>query len=411
MKLRTLLLTVAVLAVLSAAAFFLTRPPAPGVADTRLGQPLVTAAALENAAKLRLSDAGKTVTLVRQPDATWRVASYYDLPADFQKLTRFTGDLAEAKLQRLVTTSPTRIARLEFKDTKIELLDAADQPLWSATLGKNADTGGRYLRFGTEDKAYLANLNAWLDLESKNWADSALLALKPDDVARIEFPSASGASAPLVLSREKKDSPWTATPTPAGEKLKTDKVTSLLNSLTGLRFSDTTELTNAKATEAKQHPRTFKLTTFDQKSHTITLGRKPEEKKIKPPAPTTDGKTGPAALGTAADLAKAEPSSSLAAPTSSPAAGAATSAEAAAAKPLAPEYETIPAGPVFAQIAASDAAAPINTAMQKRAFEISDYVFTGLPQTTAEFFEPAPPPAATASAAPAPAAPPSAPKK
>ena len=42
----------------------------------------------------------------------------------------------------------------------------------------------------------------------------------------------------------------------------------------------------------------------------------------------------------------------------------------------------------------------MNTAMQKRAYQISDYVFTGLPQKADELFEPAPPPAP----APAPAA-------
>ncbi len=401
MKLRTLLLSVAILAVLSAAAFFLTRTPAPVSTDPRLNHSLVDAATLEQAAKLRLSDAGKTVLLTRQPDATWRVTSYFDLPADFSKLSRFTGDLADAKLQRLVTTSPTRIARLEFKDTKIELLDSSDKPLTSLTLGKTADTGGRYLRFGTEDKAYLASLNAWLDADSKNWADAQLLSVKSDDVAKIEFPtdSTSTSAAPLTFTREKKDSPWTASPTPANEKLKTDKVTSLLSSLTGLRFSDTTQPTDPKATEARQHPRTFKLTTFDKKTYTVTLARKPEEKKLKPPAPTTDGKTGPAALGTTADLAKtaAAPADNNAEPkTQNP----------KPAAPLAPEFETIPAGPVFVQISSSDASAPINAEMQKRAFEVSDYVFTGLPQTTAEFFEPAPPPPVPAAApAPQPAAP------
>ena len=62
-------------------------------------------------------------------------------------------------------------------------------------------------------------------------------------------------------------------------------------------------------------------------------------------------------------------------------------------KPLAPEFETVPAGPVFVSVAHSDGAtAPVNAMMQKRAFQISDYTFTGLPQKAEEMFEPAPPP-------------------
>ena len=393
MKLKNLIATVALLAALSAIVFIVRRPSAPPSIDARLGQPVADKAAIEKAAKLRLSDQGKTVTLVRQPDATWRVASYFDLPADFSKLSNFVGTLTDAKLDRLVSTNAERIARLEFKDTKIELVDATDKTLWSVTLGKNADTGGRYLRYGTEAKAYLANLNTWLDPEPKNWANTELLTLKADDIAKVEVPFAEGG--PVIVSRAKKEADWTADKTPAGQKVKADKISALLGSLGSLRFSDTNDPTDANVTAAKANQRVVKLTTFDNKTITVALGRKPEEKKLKPPAATADGKTGPAALGTSADLAKKDPSPIAGA--ASPAAGAATSNEPA--KPLAPEYDTIPAGPVFAFIASSDSSAPVNALMAKRAFQIPEYTFTNLPQKTDELFEPAPPPPAPAKAA------------
>jgi hypothetical protein len=401
MKLRTLILTVAVLAALSVIAFIARRPAPPASTDTRLGKPLADKAAIEKAAKLRVSDQGKTVSLARQPDGTWRVTSYYDLPADFSKLSSFIGNLTDATIQRLVTSSAERIARLEFKDTKIELLDAADKELWSVTLGKTADTGGRYVRFGTEPKAYLANLSAWLDPESKNWANSELLNLKPEDVAKVEIPFTDGG--PVTVSRAKKDDPWTADKTPAGQKVKADKVSSVLTSVGSMRFSDTNDLTDANAAAAKANERVFKLTTFDGKSYIVAMGRKPEEKKLKPPAPTTDGKTGPAALGSVTDLAKKE------SPAKEGEGKPAEEKKPEEAKPLAPEYDTIPAGPVFALISSSDAKAPVNALMQKRAYQISDYIFTGLPQKADELFEPAPPPPpAPAPAATAPAAKPTA---
>jgi hypothetical protein len=377
MKLRTLLIVVASLAALSIAVFFVRRPALPPSADSRIGQPLVAQTAIEKAAKLRLTDQGKSVTLVRGTDGTWRVATYFDLPADFNKLSTFIGSLTDAKLERLVTSSAERIGRLEFKDTKIELLDASDKEVWSVTLGKTNESGGRFVRFGTEQKAFLASLNAWLDPDSKNWANTELLALKADDIAKIEIPFAEGG--PLTVSRAKKEDPWTAEPTPAGQKVKADKVASLLSSFGSIRFSDTNELTDPNFAAAKANARTFKLTTFDGKTAAVTLGRKPEEKKLKPPSATPDGKSGPAALGNVADLLKKE----------EPKPGETKAGDA----PLAPEFETIPAGPVFVTIAHSDASAPVNAAMQKRAYQISDYVFTSLPQKADEFFEPAPPPA------------------
>lgn len=384
MKLKTLIVSVLVLAALSVVAYIARRPAPPPSADARVNQPLVERAAIEKAAKLKLSDTGKTVELVRQTYGSWRVASYYDLPADFAKLSGFVTSLTDAKLQRLVTSSAERIGRLEFKDTKVELLDAAGKAVFSVTLGKNAEVGGgRYVRFGDEQKAYLANLTAWLDAESKNWANSELINVKADDIAKIEIPFAEGG--PVTLTRAKKEDSWTSEQTPAGQRIKADKVSTVLSSIGAIRFSDTTAPDDANAAAARANQRAFRLTTFDNKTISVALGRKPEEKKLKPPA--ADAKAGPAALGSVADLAKKDEKKD--------------DAKKADDKPLAPEFETIPAGPVFAFISSSEASAPVNTAMQKRAYQISDYVFTGLPQKADELFEAAPPPAPAPAPAPA----------
>ena len=378
MKLKSIVRIIAILAALSAVAFFATRPTPAPVADTRIGQPLADRAIVEKATTLRLNDQGKTVTLVRQADATWKVASYHDFPADFSKLATFIGSLTDAKLERLVTSSPARIALLEFKDTKIELLDSTDKELWSVTLGKNPDTGsGRYVRYGAEAKAFLASLSAYLDTDSKNWANTELLALKVDDVAKIEIPFvAANASelTSLIVSRATKDAPWTAEKTPDGQKLKADKISAVLSSLSSIRFSETNDLTDANAVAAKATERLFKIETFDKKVLKIALGRKPEEKKLKPFTPPAEGQSGLASLGTAADMLKKDAAGKPAEP----------------AKPIAPEFETIPAGPVFVNIASSDASSSVNALMQKRAFQISDYTFTSLPQKSDELFEPAP---------------------
>lgn len=394
MKIKTLVVSIIVLAVLAVGAYVLQRPTPPPPADTRLNQPMVDRAAVEKAAKIRISDAGKNLELTRQADGSWKVPSYYDMPADFGKLSGFMSNLTEAKLQRLVTSNAERIGRLEFKDTKIELLDASDKVVFTVTLGKNPETGGgRFVRFGDEQKAFLASFSAWLDLEARNWANAELTNIKPDDVAKIEIPFAEGG--PVTVSRAKKEDAWTADKTPAGQKVKADRIASLLSSVGTVRFTDSSATDDANAVAAKANQRAFKLTTFDGKTISVAMGRKPEEKKLKPPAPSADGKTGPAALGSVADLAKKDD---------------AKAGEKKDDKPLAPEFETIPAGPVFAFVSHSDASAPVNSHMVKRAFQIAEYSFTGLPQKADELFEPVPPPAAPAPT-PAPAAPSAEPKK
>ncbi len=379
MRLKTLIVAIAVLAALSAVAYVMRRPEPPPVADSRVGQPLIDRAVIEKATKLRLADAGKTVELTRQTDGTWRVPSYHDMTADFAKLSGFVGNLTDAKIQRFVTATKERLDRLEFKDTQIELYDSAGKSLFKITLGKNADTGGgRYLRYGDEQKAFLTNLSAWLDPEAKNWANAELINLKPDDIAKLEIPFAEGG--PIVVSRAKKEDTWTADKTPAGQRVKADKISSTLSSIGNLRFTESTGLDDANLAAAKANQRAFKVTTFDNKTVTIALGRKPEEKKLKPVTPAADGKSGPAALGSVADLAKKDADKK-------------PGDDKKDDKPLAPEYDTIPAGPVFAMVGHSDSAAPINALMAKRGFQISDFTFTSLPQKADELFEPAPAPA------------------
>jgi hypothetical protein len=366
MKLKPLVLTVVLLAVLSGLAYWANRPAPAPAADPRVAQPLAAPAAIAQATQLRLTDDGKTVLLTRQPDGTWRVPGYFGMTADFSKLSSFVSDLTAAKIQRLVTVNPDRISRLEFKDTKIELLAADGRILWSAFLGKSADTGGRFVRFGDESKAYLASLNSTIETDPKAWADTTLFTLPADDVAQIEVPFTNGSL--VLFSRKTKDAPWTATPTPDGQKVSSDKVSAILTSLGSLRFSDTSDPSDPQVKVAQAHERTFKLTTFAGTTFHVALGRKPEEKKPKAPAEA------------AAKTMEPKP------------------ADAAAAPPE-PAADTIPAGPVYAFIVASDAQAPVNVLMRQRAFQIDEYVYSSLPQKAEDLFEaapvatPAPPPA------------------
>jgi hypothetical protein len=374
MKLKTLALSVAALLVLAIVAYFLQRPPAAAAMDARIGQSIFDAKALGKTARLRVIDQGKTVLLAKQSDGKWIDPSYYDLPADFSKLSRFIDDLANAKIQRLVTRSPERLARLDFKDTSIALLDSAGQALWTITLGKSAEGGGRFVKFDDEQKGYLANLSLFLDADAKNWADSLLVDLKPDDVAGVEVGFETGE--PVAASRAKKEDAWTAVKSPAGQRIKGDRITALLSSFGSLRFQDTADLADANVESARQHSRTIKLTTFDHKTFTLELGRKPEEKKETGERKPETGKIEP----TAAPNSEPKTQNPEPAPVAPPA------------KPEEPKVETIPAGPVYAFIASSDPAAPVNALMKRRAFQIYDWNFTSLPQKSDELYEPVPAP-------------------
>lgn len=344
MKLRNLALVVALLIAASVAVWFANRPDRHGPdRDPRVGQPLAKAAVLADAAGFTLTDGGQSVKLVRADDA-WTVADYHDLPADFSKLTRLVQDLLSTKIDRFVTATPEKIERLGFGDTRIEFTNTDGAVLWAADLGRTADGGGRFLRFDGAPEAYLARLDTWLDPVAKNWADSALLDLKPADIARVELTFPEGD--PVAVSRETAEAAFSADATPEGKELKTATITSLLNTLAGLRFTDTAATDAPDAVAAKAYARTVTLTTFDNQTVTIALGRRPA-----PPPEETEN---------AADAEDAED---------------------------APAQPAPQPGPVFAFITHSDASSPINALMQKRAFQVGEFTHTNLPADRDALFQ------------------------
>lgn len=370
MNVRTLSLTVAVLGLLCVVVWYVQRPAPPVSADPRIGEPVLAPGLAEAAAEVRLTDQGKAVTLKRDPQGQWRVSTYYDFPADFPKLTNLVTTLAETKIQRLVTARADRLSRLGFNGSGVTLLDGSGKELSQIAIGKAADGGGRFLRFGSEQKGFIAPLNLWLDAESRSWANATLLELKPETVAKVVVGFADTAVPPITVTREKADAPWTAAAPPDGQQLKTDRVTSLLSSLGNLRFTDTLPPDDPQVAVARAHSRTIELTTFEGRTFKITLGRKPEEKKPKVP----DAKPADADETSEAD------------------AGPSGNTPAAAKEP---EFETVPAGPVIVSITDSVADSELNTLMAKRAFQISEWTFTGLP-AAADLWEPTPaPPAET----------------
>jgi hypothetical protein len=326
------------------------------------------------ATRVTITETGKTVELLRGDDQTWRVASYYDLPADFPKLTRLVAQLTEAKIDRFVTADPERTKRLGFDGTQIVFrsADTAAAPLLALELGRTAENGGRFTRRAGEPRSYLAKLSLWLDTDPKNWADSALIPIKPADIAQVEFtfPDAP----PLTLARKDKDTPFAPEPAREGWKLKPAALDSQLDTLTALRFKDTAAPDTPDAADARKHARTVTLTTFDHRTLALTIGRRPATPKPATPE-TTDTATTTTTTGPAAATANTAATS----PATAPADTGPAPADTATAPPTDPKTEENPAGPVYIQITDTKTDSPIAALMQKRAVEIYDYPFTGLP--------------------------------
>ncbi len=345
MRLRPLLLSLAVLVPAAGLVWWLQRPaPAASDSDARLGQRLVEPSAIAEAARVRIQSGGQTLELARAEGdgERWTILGEPALPADVSRLTRLSADLVEAKIERLVSSNPERIAGYELDQGGVAYLDASGKTLLDLDLGKTPDGGGRIVRFDDEPAAYLERPAVSLDATATSWRDTALVAgLKADDIASlgIGFPDTT---APVVVSRTAADQPWTSPATPAGQQVKASALASTPGNLAGLRYTNVAPKVDPGVVAARVFPREVVATTFAGRAVTFAFARAPE-----PPAPEVkEGETPP---------------------------------------PAAPR-------PVYVEVTDSTPDAVLAAAAKTHAFEIGEWVFTSLPAKVADLFEPVPAP-------------------
>ena len=333
MNLKTLSLSVLILAILSGIVAWLNRPVVATDSDPRVGHSLLADIAANETDSLTLTRDGESVELQRDDAQNWRIKSYHDLPADESKLRRLVQELADANIVRVVTRNPERAARLELGESVVTF--ASGDSSSTLTFGKNAQRGGRYLKLDEADDApvYLTAATTYLDTTAKNWADAKLTTFEASDIKQLEIDFAAGEQ--ITVTRDDAE-----TASPESEDV----------------------------VAATAHQSTFNLTTFDDETITVAIGRKPEQTIIKEES--------------------ANPVDAVADLTAAPKLGPSDAEDA-----LEDMTETIPAGPVYVSVNGPSARTPLAEAQSNLALQIAEYIFTGLPADRAGLLENAPPPA------------------
>jgi len=227
MKLKTLAIAVAALALLAGigllAKWKLGAPAAAG----RVGQPLMGALDMTQAARIELVGPASRTTLIAQP-AGWTVQEQGGFPADQGKLNTFLLKLAEQKIADTVSDNPADFGDLgvltvaengnkaeERKTgTLFRILDGSGKPLYQLLIGRDRSQsmtvsayGGQYVRFPQDKAALLIGTTLYAETDPKEWLDKAILPAEAEKnfrSIRVERPGAKL----LTFSRKQADSPW-----------------------------------------------------------------------------------------------------------------------------------------------------------------------------------------------------------
>jgi len=197
---------------------------------------------LAKAAKVKVMHQGKTLTLEKQPDGLWGIASLHDYPVQETKLRGVLTGLTELRLDEARTSDPTQYARLGVEDPSkpdasgelLSVLDAADQPIASVILGhKRVRSQGNtpeevYVRRPDAAESWLALGSVTADADPEQWIDRDLLNIPAARISSVVVGDGT-------LTFTRKDGSFTLTQPadhPALDSYKVEEVGRALENLT-----------------------------------------------------------------------------------------------------------------------------------------------------------------------------------
>lgn len=279
MKLKPLIISFLILAVITAAGYWLNRRDNHKIDDeSKVGENLIKAELLTNITEIILRNISddKTVTLQKDEKGIWILPDFYSLPVEFSKLDNFINSLLEADILRLVTRKKERMDKLEFNNHQI-VLKANAETVWTVITGKRGQSGGIFVRMNDEDEAYLANLSSYFDSNVDNWPEKKMLPFQSKDVASLslEYP---GRDSPLTLKRDTAEGEFSSADLLENESLDDSEITRFISTLSSSRYNKIYERDDPETIAARENTRIVSFELFNGTKYTLHIGRRLSEK-------------------------------------------------------------------------------------------------------------------------------------
>lgn len=163
-----------------------------------------------------------TVVLARQEDGTWTVDERSHYPADFKRVKQTIVGMSELEAYELRTARPEwhhHLGLIAPEDqgnaTRIELFDAAGEPMAALLAGKAQDSqGGQaagdlsfiYARRDGENQAWLARGRLLMDAAAQDWLNPDLADISRERIRRaVLWAETDGAVIMSRVSAEERD--------------------------------------------------------------------------------------------------------------------------------------------------------------------------------------------------------------
>ncbi len=288
MKSKTILILLAVCAVLGAIAYFTLNPAGEDRSASRMGTDLFDALPVNDVAAIDLAGPVDAVSLKRG-ETVWEVADRYGYPADFGKITEMVKKLRDAAVGRSFPADDDTLDRLSLHPpgqegvtedqagTRITLKDKAGKALADVIVGDpreaSAGAGGHYLKMAGGETIYLVDQSFRLmETRPADWLEKELLKAPGKEVEQVTYRKGEETVYTLARPEKGKDPTFEETPEAyADRKVKTSEMNTLFTALSAFRIDDVAD--PAKFGEdAEPFQETFTYRLYDGTRYRISLG-------------------------------------------------------------------------------------------------------------------------------------------
>ena len=199
----------------------------------------------ESVQKIVVKSEKSTVTLVRSKDGSFVVGERDNYPASTKAINELIYKSLEIRCKDKVTDSDANHKELGVAEgaegaVSVTFIGAGDKPLIGYVKGKNADLGGVYVRLAGENTVCTTDGPLWLNEQPADYIGKSLLAIKEQDVRRVEVKVGKDAYAigRADKDKDKGDGKPALENIPKGKRAKASEVADVFGALANLEMSD-----------------------------------------------------------------------------------------------------------------------------------------------------------------------------
>lgn len=218
--------------------------------------------------KIRIKGSEGEILTAHLVDGRWLASSFHNYPVDQHKLSGLMQSLVQAKREQPKTSKPENYARLGVEPIDAENANSVlvevfsqNEPLASVVIGKEANSGGTYVRLFAEEQTWLVNQGLLTPISRTDWLQQPILNVDASQVREFAKLGEDGWE-----MRKNEKGKWQLTGHEEATLAYATILENTVNNMVNLRFDGLKPLSDGQEQEMEQEPEHEKAQTVDTES-------------------------------------------------------------------------------------------------------------------------------------------------